>query len=123
MVARCERRCIFCRKGGKKEELLRFVWDGRIIFDPDQRLPGRGAYAHRRPDCWMKMGEVKRWEGAFTTSSARGKEEKSGAPGKITVSRQNLEEVMETVKPQIEGMAESGPPEDSKRGRLNLRLR
>jgi len=52
------RRCVSCRRTAPKHELLRFArqkdpatGDWRILFDPDQKLPGRGAYLCPRREC------------------------------------------------------------------------
>ena len=45
-----ERTCIRCRVRSDKAKLARLVWsDGRVVWDSEQRLPGRGAYLH--PEC------------------------------------------------------------------------
>ena len=41
-----ERSCLVCRKKGKKQELLRLVWNGKLVVDRAYMLPGRGAYLH-----------------------------------------------------------------------------
>lgn len=49
------RRCAACRRAALKSELLRFVRDPHTLQvqpDPDQKLPGRGAYLCRQPDCF-----------------------------------------------------------------------
>lgn len=46
------RTCVGCRRREPVTELLRVVArDGRLVPDPDRRLPGRGAHLHRDPDC------------------------------------------------------------------------
>lgn len=46
------RTCIGCRRARDKRDLLRVARtpDG-VRFDPDARLPGRGAYLCPDPDC------------------------------------------------------------------------
>ena len=48
------RTCAGCRKRDRREALLRLVASGdgrRPVADVIQRLPGRGVWVHRRPDC------------------------------------------------------------------------
>jgi predicted RNA-binding protein YlxR (DUF448 family) len=36
-----------------QSELVRLALaDGTVVADPGRRLPGRGAYLHRRRECW-----------------------------------------------------------------------
>ncbi|HXF57889.1 MAG TPA: YlxR family protein [Actinomycetota bacterium] len=53
-----ERTCVGCRGRAAKAELLRVVRtpDGRVAVDPSGRLPGRGAYVHRREACVERAG-------------------------------------------------------------------
>lgn len=47
------RTCVGCRQQTVKAELVRLVVvDSRLHVDVRKRLPGRGAYLHRRRDCW-----------------------------------------------------------------------
>ena len=48
------RTCTGCGKSAEKGELVRLVIDaaGRIKVDERKRLPGRGAYVHRRWECF-----------------------------------------------------------------------
>jgi len=47
------RTCAGCGEHALKRELVRLVLegDGRAVFDPEQRRPGRGAYVHRSDEC------------------------------------------------------------------------
>ncbi|MDR1077125.1 MAG: YlxR family protein [Propionibacteriaceae bacterium] len=50
------RTCVGCRQRCPATELLRLVWDGstgRVSLDEARRRPGRGAWLHRRADCWQ----------------------------------------------------------------------
>ena len=52
MPAAPERSCVGCRRKRAKGDLLRIVRTAdRIRFDPQQRLPGRGAYLCPEPPC------------------------------------------------------------------------
>ena len=50
------RTCVGCGEGGAKRELIRIVRhpDGSIAVDLHGKEPGRGAYIHRRAECWRK---------------------------------------------------------------------
>ncbi len=56
-----QRTCIACQRSGAKGELLRLVrtTDGRVLIDATGKLPGRGAYLCRRPECVEKGGTKK----------------------------------------------------------------
>lgn len=42
-----------CRARSAKAQLIRLVArDGAIVVDAAQTRPGRGAYLHRRRECW-----------------------------------------------------------------------
>ncbi|MFQ3610642.1 MAG: YlxR family protein [Fimbriimonadales bacterium] len=48
------RRCAFCRRTAPKSALLRFVrlpGSNSVLYDPDHRLQGRGAYLCRDVEC------------------------------------------------------------------------
>ena len=46
------RTCVGCRGRDAQTHLLRIaVTDGRLLFDIQRRIPGRGAYVHRRRAC------------------------------------------------------------------------
>lgn len=93
MAAHLRRTCICCRSEAPKGELLRFVrQQGRVVFDAQHRLQGRGAYVHPRFACWRKMGEAKRWRYAFPVRSGE-----AGAPG----AGGELEKLMEEVRALI----------------------
>ena len=62
------RKCIVCREHADKSELLRFVRtpDGRIVFDAEQKLDGRGAYVHS--ECKQKLLKKDLLSAAFKTA-------------------------------------------------------
>lgn len=42
------RTCLVTGQKYEKHELLRFtIVDGQLVFDPDQKMPGRGGYVHQ----------------------------------------------------------------------------
>ena len=45
------RTCVGCRGRAPKAQLARMVWDGRLVLDPTQVRPGRGAYLHPDRRC------------------------------------------------------------------------
>jgi len=48
------RTCVGCGRREARSGLVRFVAGGDgLVLDPCQRAPGRGAWLHRRPDCWI----------------------------------------------------------------------
>lgn len=49
-----ERTCVGCREVLSKKEMIRVVRtpDG-VRIDPTGKLPGRGAYLHKRKSCWQ----------------------------------------------------------------------
>lgn len=51
------RSCVVCREKFIKRDLLRIVrgTDGKIRLDPTGKLPGRGAYICRNPQCLEKF--------------------------------------------------------------------
>lgn len=54
------RTCVGCRVRDAQDRLLRVVaGEGEVLPDPRRRLPGRGAYLHRRLDC-LALAERKR---------------------------------------------------------------
>lgn len=56
------RSCLSCRKTDLKEVLLRFVVkDGEVVWDKNQKLPGRGAYLHSDIKCLQKISDRKIW--------------------------------------------------------------
>jgi len=60
------RTCIVCRRKQSKTALLRLAMRDRVIVDdPDQVLPGRGAYVCRRLDCLSQLRYDKRMQKAY----------------------------------------------------------
>ncbi len=97
------RTCFVCRKEGQKGELLRFVWadPGEVVFDQEQRLPGRGAYLHTRVQCWTRCGEPKKWQHALFPQS----QHRSGGGVAPRVTKENIERLVESIREQIEELA------------------
>jgi hypothetical protein len=56
------RTCIACGETGAKRELVRIVRrpEGGIVIDPTGKAAGRGAYIHRRAECWQRAVEGNR---------------------------------------------------------------
>jgi predicted RNA-binding protein YlxR (DUF448 family) len=47
------RTCVGCGMRDARAALVRFVAsEGRLALDLEARAPGRGAWLHRRPECW-----------------------------------------------------------------------
>lgn len=61
-----ERTCIVCKKKSSKCNLLRFVLgnDGRVFFDMNQKMNGRGGYIHLSLECLEKY-DLKYMERVF----------------------------------------------------------
>jgi uncharacterized protein len=60
-----ERTCVGCRNTAGKRKLVRLTRtaDGTVRVDATGKAPGRGAYLHRDPACWMvamRSGSVAR---------------------------------------------------------------
>jgi predicted RNA-binding protein YlxR (DUF448 family) len=55
------RRCIACREGKPKRELLRIVKspENDILIDKTGRMNGRGAYICNNMDCFLKARKTK----------------------------------------------------------------
>lgn len=69
------RMCVACRTMRPQNELIRIVKDketGKISFDTEKKLMGRGAYICKNPDC-VKLAEKKRGlERCFKCAVPRG---------------------------------------------------
>jgi len=60
------RMCAACRRRASQKELVRLAVRGEsVVFDPTRRLPGRGAYICRRPECLEALLEKDCGERAF----------------------------------------------------------
>ncbi len=60
------RKCVVCRERAEKEKLQRFVYfEEKLVWDPEGRMTGRGAYIHPALQCVSRMTEPKIWEHAF----------------------------------------------------------
>ena len=111
------RSCIFCRRKGAKQSLLRFVVkNGLIVWDSEHSISGRGAYMHPTVECWSHMREIGRWEHAFRLAAdrpiVRG-EEASAA----------LMALMEAVRGSIPEIATKESNPDTKlRGKPRVRI-
>ncbi|MFQ5627257.1 MAG: RNase P modulator RnpM [bacterium] len=69
-----ERTCIGCKCKKAKAELLRFVyqpWHEEIIFDPQKRLPGRGAYLCRDEKCLLRASKQRGLDRAYRVKVAK----------------------------------------------------
>lgn len=62
-----QRTCIACRTVRPKRELVRVVRkpDGEVVVDTRGKVPGRGAYVCRQPECWQLALEQHRIERAL----------------------------------------------------------
>lgn len=66
-----ERTCVGCRRTSEKSHLLRVVLiDGVLTADPGARLPGRGAYVHRSPECLTQAEQRRAFRRAFRLDAA-----------------------------------------------------
>jgi predicted RNA-binding protein YlxR (DUF448 family) len=64
------RRCAACRRAAPKHDLLRFArcpQSRRVVFDPYQRLLGRGAYLCPNAECFRLAIKRKSLERALKT--------------------------------------------------------
>jgi len=53
-----ERTCVFCKKRAPKTDFFRFTnQKGNLVFDPEQKLEGRGAYLCK--ECFDKKDNLK----------------------------------------------------------------
>ena len=62
------RRCVGCGEGKPKKELVRVVRNasGQVNLDLTGRMPGRGAYLCRDPECLRKARKARRLEKEFS---------------------------------------------------------
>ncbi len=62
------RRCVGCGEGKPKKELVRVVRSaaGQVNLDLTGRMPGRGAYLCRDPECLRKARKARRLEKEFS---------------------------------------------------------
>ena len=62
-----ERLCIGCQTVHPKKELVRIVRSPEGVFSADfkGKMPGRGAYVCRKPECFDMAVKRKRFEKAF----------------------------------------------------------
>ena len=67
-----QRTCCICRAKAPKGELVRMVVsDLALRWDENHRLPGRGAYVHRRVECLSKMNQPAKWKRALRVEKVR----------------------------------------------------
>jgi predicted RNA-binding protein YlxR (DUF448 family) len=64
------RRCLGCRKRGRKDEFIRLVYvEGKgLVVDREQRMPGRGAYLCNAEGCFRRGLNAKVISSAFRRS-------------------------------------------------------
>ena len=64
------RKCIGCNEMKEKRELVRIVRnnEGDINVDPIGKLPGRGAYICRNPECLKRARKQRRLESSLECS-------------------------------------------------------
>lgn len=93
-----QRRCISCRLSSPRSALLRFVYNGdHVVWDAAGRAQSRGAYVHRRELCWSKMSDARMWNRAFRLQSN-------------SIDARLLVALMDTVRPEIEGLQKNASP-------------
>jgi len=61
------RMCVACRQMKEKKELIKVTKpkEGLIQIDETGKLPGRGAYVCKNPDCVKKAKKARGFERAF----------------------------------------------------------
>jgi predicted RNA-binding protein YlxR (DUF448 family) len=64
-----QRTCVVCRRVAPKRDLMRLVLDaeGQLRVDGTGRLPGRGAYVCRAPQCVQKAASKRLVERVLRT--------------------------------------------------------
>ncbi len=61
-----QRRCLGCLQSDDKRKLLRVVVkEGVLTLDKKHNQAGRGAYLHKKVDCYERCQSTKRWESAL----------------------------------------------------------
>jgi predicted RNA-binding protein YlxR (DUF448 family)/ribosomal protein L30E len=72
-----QRSCLGCRETKDKRELLRFVLapDASVVPDPQNKLPGRGAYTCYRRDCLIAAVGKRQFARAFKGEAKTGSAE------------------------------------------------
>lgn len=68
------RMCMVCRERREKQDLIRVAYqkDRGAVIDPAGKLPGRGAYVCRRPECIAQAQKRRVLERAFSASVGPG---------------------------------------------------
>lgn len=61
------RMCVSCREMKDKNKMMKVVKssEGEIQFDPSGKLPGRGAYICKSPECFAAAEKRRSFERAF----------------------------------------------------------
>lgn len=66
MAKQSFRRCVICRRSVEVEQLFRCVLrDGKLVWDEERHVPGRGAYVHRSLVCVSRLANVGPWAHAL----------------------------------------------------------
>ena len=62
------RMCLCCREMMPKKELCRVVLnkEGEIAVDLTEKMPGRGAYLCREPECVQKLTKTRALDRSFS---------------------------------------------------------
>ncbi len=65
-----KRLCVACREMREKNELIRITKskDGEISLDTTGKMPGRGAYICKNPECLARAQKTKALERAFSVN-------------------------------------------------------
>ena len=63
------RTCIGCRRRFPQEELMKMAFfEDRICFDPDRKMPGRGAYVCKSRSCFETAAKKRAFSRALRKS-------------------------------------------------------